>query len=174
MATTGDGDIMQVRRLFKLGKFSISPAPLFNQLQSPSPLQSGQANQTSVQGNLFMQLTKSLWIIICSLTFLVSSELLAQDKRYMNIHQVTHISGGWVAYSNGELYKCRFQKPGTKGSPDCILASGLPSNMQTVSTLWGENNEAWVAYTDGQVYGCRYRSKPQHEAAICMPASGLP
>jgi hypothetical protein len=103
-----------------------------------------------------------------ALLFFISGTLSAQDNRYSNIQQATHISGGWVAYSNGELYRCSFSAS-TK-APSCVLASGLPSDLQSVSVLWADGDKAWVAYTDGQVYGCHsQRKKP-----ICLPATGLP
>lgn len=115
-----------------------------------------------------MSALKPRFILISSLLLCLSSGLSAQDLRYQNIHQATHISGGWVAYSNGELYQCTL--PASKKAPSCALASGLPSVIQTVALLWADGDEAWVTYTDGQVYGCRAKNK----APVCMPATGLP
>ena len=105
---------------------------------------------------------------------LASSTLFAQDKRYLNLHHVTHISGGWVAFDNGRLYACRFDHlPGSE-EPGCSEASGLPSNMQRVTALWGEGDTAWVAYTDGHVYGCRRPEQANTGKPHCKVASGLP
>lgn len=120
-----------------------------------------------------MHAQKSILILITTMLFFFSNGLSAQDKRYFNIQQVTHISGGWVAYSNGELYRCAFPQTNKKGGPACVLAAGLPSDGQSVSTLWAEENEAWVVYTDGQVYGCQQQSS-QQKSPVCMPAQGLP
>lgn len=121
-----------------------------------------------------MRPDKSLWILCLMISLTLSSNLPAQDKRYFNLHQVTHINGGWIAFSNGELYQCQFPEHEGQGAPHCTLASGLPSNMQTVSALWAEGGQAWVAYTDGQVYGCQYQPKRDKSGPICMPATGLP
>lgn len=99
---------------------------------------------------------------------LFSAYLPAQDNRYFNIQQATHISAGWIAYTNGELYQCRLKK--TK-APSCLQATGLPSAMQSVSLLWADGDEAWVSYTDGQVYGCRSQLD---KAPRCLVAGGLP
>jgi len=116
-----------------------------------------------------MSTPKSHFILITSLLLILSSGLSAQDLRYQNIHQATHVSSGWIAYSNGELFKCTLPISGKK-APSCALTTGLPSGMQTVSLLWADGDVAWVTYTDGQLYGCR----SQHKAPVCMPATGLP
>jgi len=111
--------------------------------------------------NTFLTLTTSILLAL-------SASSSAEDKFYDNIYQATHISAGWVAYSNGELYQCRFSA--TK-APSCIQATGLPSSIQSVSLLWAEGDEAWVSYTDGQVYGCRSQSG---KTPRCLVAEGLP
>jgi|GEM_PF-1674029 len=99
---------------------------------------------------------------------ILSSSLAAQENRYLNIQEATHISAGWVAYTNGELYQCHLS---ATEAPSCIQAIGLPSAMQSVSLLWAEGDEAWVSYTDGQVYGCRSQ---RNKAPRCLVAGGLP
>jgi len=114
---------------------------------------------------------KRLIIFPSACLLILSTSLAAQDNRYFNIQQATHISAGWVAYSNGELYQCHFSKANKTEAPHCIKATGLPSSIQSVSLLWAEGNEAWVSYTDGQVYGCRSQ---RGKAPRCMVAGGLP
>lgn len=117
---------------------------------------------------IFMNIQPAKLFVSIFVLLTFSSSALAQDNRYYNIQQATHISAGWVAYSNGELYQCRFSA--TK-APSCVQATGLPSSMQTVSLLWADGDEAWVSYTDGLVYGCRSKGK---NAPRCLVASGLP
>ncbi len=121
-----------------------------------------------------MRSAYSLLIIVISLLVFPVSVQAAPDKRYANIQQVTHVSGGWVAFGNGELYRCRFSGSDSKRGPDCVMATGLPTMLQTVSTLWGQGDEAWVTYTDGKLYGCRYLPGAQQGAPQCLPATGLP
>ena len=124
-----------------------------------------------------MQTFKWLLRVCVLLLVIASTGQLAQaapDKRYMNIQQVTHLRDGWVAFSNGDLYKCKYADSKAKRVPNCVLATGLPTSMHSVSSLWGEGNQAWVTYTDGKVYGCRDRGTSPQEAPICQPAKGLP
>jgi hypothetical protein len=115
-----------------------------------------------------MTFQKQFLLAIISALLIASNTVQAQDNRYFNIQQATHISAGWVAYSNGELYQCRLS---AIKAPSCVQAIGLPSSMQSVSLLWAEGHEAWVSYTDGQVYGCRSQQK---KAPRCLVAGGLP
>lgn len=112
-----------------------------------------------------------LLLITMSALILVSSHVQAQDNRYLNIQQASHISAGWVAFSNGGLYQCRFSSTNINAAPSCVLATGLPALTQRVSLLWAEGDTAWVSYTDGLVYGCRTL---KNKAPVCSAASGLP
>lgn len=118
--------------------------------------------------------TLSLCTVLSLLLLTSSTPAHSQEKRYLNFHHATHISGGWVAFSNGSLYACQFSKEPRQQAPTCVEAVGLPSRMQSVSTLWGERNSAWVAYSDGRVYGCHYSMTPVDSEPRCLPASGLP
>jgi len=124
-----------------------------------------------------MQVSKWLLSVSVLLLVIASTRQLVQaapDKRYMNIQQVSHLSDGWVAYSNGDLYKCRYADMNDNRAPNCVLVTGLPASMHSVSSLWGEGDHAWVTYTDGEVYGCRFHSASQQDAPYCLPAQGLP
>ena len=121
-----------------------------------------------------MRSSQSFGIALCVALLAICGNSSAQDKRYMNFHHATHISGGWVAFDNGSLYACQLGTQTSQADPKCIEASGLPSNLQSVSALWGEANTAWVAYTDGRVYGCQYPANSSGEKPQCLPAAGLP
>ena len=121
-----------------------------------------------------MTIRQWLGVILSVTLFAVCGASFAQDKRYLNFHHATHVSGGWIAFNNGRLYACQFGEAGSAQAPDCAEAAGLPSDMQSVSVLWGEANTAWVAYTDGRVYGCRYSAGSRPAKPRCLPATGLP
>ena len=118
-----------------------------------------------------MRTSNVAWTLGISLLLTLSVNTSADDKRYLNINHATHISAGWIAYNNGELYQCHFSQTDKSDSPSCIQAKGLPSLMQTVDLLWAEGNEAWVSYTNGIVYGCHSKAL---KAPVCTQASGLP
>jgi len=129
------------------------------------------------KGVTFMQTSKWLFSVCVLLLVIASTRQFAQatpGKRYMNIQQVSHLSDGWVAYSNGDLYKCHYADMTDNRPPTCVLATGLPASMHSVSALWGAGDRAWVTYTDGEVYGCRYHGASLNEAPYCLPAQGLP
>ena len=111
-------------------------------------------------------------LVITSLLTVNSAMSSAQERRYTQLHQITHLSGGWVAFSNGELYMCHFQSPDS--NPKCIAASGLPIRLHTATALWADSNRAWVAYSDGVVYGCEYLSDRSGDTITCRAADGLP
>ncbi len=121
-----------------------------------------------------MRSSQTMGVLLSVALLAASANLIAQDKRYMNFHHATHISGGWVAFDNGSLYACQFGEEASQQAPQCVEASGLPSSLQSVSALWGEANTAWVAYTDGRVYGCRYPADGNGMKPRCKAADGLP
>ena len=71
-----------------------------------------------------MRTANTLQVLAALVLLTLSSYSFAEDKRYQNIYQATHISAGWVAYSNGELYRCEFLTSDKRKAPNCIQATG--------------------------------------------------
>ena len=103
------------------------------------------------------------------------SFVAAQNTRYLNLHHATHLSGGWVAFSNGSLYECVYDANDEAEEPQCREATGIPANMQKVTALWGAPGQAWVAYSDGHVYACSSPSEvTRYQRPNCKVARGVP
>lgn len=115
---------------------------------------------------------------ILIITLSISAIAFADDRthRHLNLHHATHLSGGWVAFSNGSLYECVLNPKNAFDGAQCKEATGIPAAMQKVTALWGEPGIAWVAYSDGQIYACRSPSKEanRYVGPRCLAARGIP
>ena len=117
---------------------------------------------TSLRRFLYLTLTT----LLC-----VSAFAQAQDNRYYNIQQATHISDGWIGYSNGELYHCQLAEDAKVDKASCLKATGLPTSLHSIELLSANGNQAWVSYSNGNIYGCQTVTTG---AAHCVQAAGLP
>ena len=107
------------------------------------------------------------------LTCFVINPIWAQTKKKITLQTPTHISAGWVALSDGTLFKCAIISS-PAASAKCTQAVGLP-DASRIEQLWGDKEYAWVTMSNGFVYGChaRFKSLKKREAPSCVFAEDL-